>query len=85
MKDNIAKLLWQELNINGVICQSDISRSQFAAFFPPGIASVSFCDHVFRTLDTDGNGYLDFKEFIMANDLIAAQNKEAKLSWAFKM
>ena len=42
-------------------------------------------NHVFRTLDTDGNGYLDFKEFIMANDLIAAQNKEAKLSWAFKM
>ena len=22
---------------------------------------MSFCDHVFRTLDTDGNGYLDFK------------------------
>ena len=60
-------------------------RSQFASFFPPGLASVHFCDHVFRTLDTDGNGYLDFKEFIMANDLIAAQNKEEKLSWAFKM
>ena len=74
-----------KLVYDNVIWQSDISRSQFAAFFPPGIASVSFCDHVFRTLDTDGNGYLDFKEFIMANDLIAAQNKEAKLSWAFKM
>ena len=60
-------------------------RSQFSAFFPPGLASVNFCDHVFRTLDTDGNGYLDFKEFIMANDLIAAKNKEQKLSWAFKM
>ena len=60
-------------------------RSQFSAFFPPGLASVNFCDHVFRTLDTDGNGYLDFKEFIMANDLIAAKTKEQKLSWAFKM
>ena len=60
-------------------------RSQFAAFFPPGLATINFCDHVFRTLDTDGNGFLDFKEFIMANDLIAAKNKEEKLSWAFKM
>jgi Ca2+-binding EF-hand superfamily protein len=40
---------------------------------------------VFRTLDTDGNGYLDFKEYIMANDLIAAATPEAKLRWAFKM
>merc|ERR1712025_938699 len=38
-----------------------------------------------RTLDTDGNGYLDFKEFIMANDLIAARTPEQKLSWAFKV
>ena len=60
-------------------------RSQFSAFFPPGLATINFCDHVFRTLDTDGNGFLDFKEFIMANDLIAAKNKEEKLSWAFKM
>ena len=34
---------------------------QFADFFPPGITTVHFCDHVFRTLDTDGNGFLDFK------------------------
>ena len=38
-----------------------------------------------RTLDTDGNGYLDFKEFILANDLIAARTKEEKLGWAFKV
>ena len=23
-------------------------RNQFASFFPPGLASVHFCDHVFR-------------------------------------
>ena len=34
---------------------------QFAEFFPPGMVTLHFCDHVFRTLDTDGNGYLDFK------------------------
>ena len=78
-------------------------RSQFSSFFPPGLATVHFCDHVFRefiienqicisileilfrTLDTDGNGYLDFKEFIMANDLIAARTSKEKLSWAFKV
>ena len=25
-------------------------RSQFAAFFPPGLATIQFCDHVFRYL-----------------------------------
>ena len=25
------------------------------------MVTLHFCDHVFRTLDTDGNGYLDFK------------------------
>ena len=25
-------------------------RSQFAEFFPPGLATINFCDHVFRTL-----------------------------------
>merc|ERR1712183_275442 len=60
-------------------------RTQFAGFFPPGASTVHFCDHVFRTLDTDGNGYLDFKEFIMANDLVAANTPEQKLCWAFKV
>ena len=35
---------------------------QFSDFFPPGLATLHFCDHVFRTLDTDGSGFLDFKE-----------------------
>ena len=40
---------------------------------------------MFRTLDTDGNGFLDFKEFILANDLIAANSPANKLRWAFRM
>ena len=38
-----------------------------------------------RTLDTDNNGYLDFREFLMAIDLIAAKSPEEKLIWSFKM
>ena len=37
----------------------------------------------YRTIDIDGNGYLDFKEFLMANDLIAAKTPEEKLKWTF--
>ena len=36
-------------------------------------------------MDTDGNGYLDFKEFILAIDLVAARTPEEKLLWAFRM
>ncbi|XP_023336550.1 neuronal calcium sensor 2 [Eurytemora carolleeae] len=61
-----------------------IYRHQFANLFP-SMMTVHFCDHVFRTLDLDGNGYLDFKEFMMANDLVNAKTPEDKLSWAFKV
>ena len=42
-------------------------------------------DHVFRTLDLDGNGELDFKEYVLAMDLVHAKTPEEKLKWAFKM
>ena len=35
----------------------------YKMFFPSGNAE-QFCDHVFRTFDTDKNGYIDFKEFL---------------------
>ena len=38
-----------------------------------------------RTLDLDGNGFLDFKENLMAMDLANAKTSEAKLRWAFNM
>ena len=44
-----------------------------------------FCDHVFRTLDLDGNGSLDFREYVLAMDLVEAKTPEDKLKWAFKM
>ncbi len=36
----------------------------YSKCFPTGNAN-EFCDHVFRTFDTDKNGYIDFKEFLL--------------------
>ena len=49
------------------------------------MATMHFCDHIFRTLDLDGNGNLDFKEYMMAMDLVAAKTPEEKLKWAFRV
>ena len=59
--------------------------SQFAKLLPPGMTTQHFCDHVFRTLDLDGNGSLDFREYVLAMDLVEAKTPEDKLKWAFKM
>merc|ERR1712013_61012 len=47
--------------------------------------SIEFCQRFFRTLDTDNNGYLDFTEFLLAMDLVAARTADEKLLWAFKL
>jgi len=59
-------------------------EEMYKLFFPTGNAE-EFCDHVFRTFDTDGNGYIDFKEFLLAIDVTSSGSPEEKLKWAFKM
>ena len=44
-----------------------------------------FCNHVFRALDTDNNGYVSFKEFLLALDVSTCGTPEDKLNWAFKL
>ena len=44
-----------------------------------------FCDHVFRAFDTDKNGYVDFKEFLLALDICSNGTAEKKLKWAYKL
>ena len=38
-----------------------------------------------RIFDCDGNGFLDFKEFLMAIDIATCQTEESKLVWVFKL
>merc|ERR1711936_49682 len=52
--------------------------------FPTG-HTAQFCDHVFRSFDTDSNGVIDFKEFLIAMDVTSSGTPEEKLSWAFRM
>ena len=56
----------------------------FKVFFPNG-NSEQFVDHFFRTIDADKNGYIDFREFLLAMDIISAGSHEEKLKWAFRM
>merc|ERR1712110_277245 len=56
----------------------------YSKCFPTGNAG-EFCDHVFRTFDTDKNGFIDFTEFLLAIDVTSAGTAEEKLKWAFRM
>ena len=38
-----------------------------------------------RIFDSDGNDFLDFKEFLLAMDIATCETEESKLVWAFKL
>ena len=42
-------------------------------------------NHLFRIFDRDGNGSIDFKEFVMATDITSKGEPEEKLRWTFKV
>ena len=55
----------------------------YSKCFPGGNAE-EFCCHVFRTFDSDKNGTIDFKEFLLAIDVTSSGSPEEKLNWAFR-
>jgi len=44
-----------------------------------------FYDRYFQTFDTDKNGFIEFKEFVLAGDLLNNGTPAEQLKWYFKM
>ncbi|KAI3384619.1 hypothetical protein SNEBB_000099 [Seison nebaliae] len=56
----------------------------YKKLYPKG-KPEKFCDHLFRTFDADGDGTIDFKEFLIATGLSSHGDIDAKLNWTFQM
>ena len=52
--------------------------------FPDGDAT-RFAKHVFRAYDADGNGEVDFTEFMASLSIAAKGSVDEKLRWAFRL
>uniref|UniRef100_UPI00358E40F1 recoverin-like isoform X2 n=1 Tax=Myxine glutinosa TaxID=7769 RepID=UPI00358E40F1 len=65
-----------------------ISRGKFeniySDFFPEADAKM-YAQHVFRSFDKNGDGTLDFKEYVIALHLTSSGRMELKLEWIFSL
>ncbi|KAG8431483.1 hypothetical protein GDO86_018579 [Hymenochirus boettgeri] len=65
-----------------------ISKEQFegiyARFFPDANPKA-YASHVFRSFDTNNDGTLDFKEYMIALHMTSSGKADQKLEWAFSL
>ncbi|KAH6560056.1 hypothetical protein BASA50_003205 [Batrachochytrium salamandrivorans] len=67
----------------GIIDRKDFQKI-YKQYFPFGDPS-KYAGYVFRLMDMDGNGELDFVEFITALSVSARGDLDDRLSWAFQL
>ena len=58
--------------------------SLYSKMFERGNAD-KFSENVFRTFDTNKNGTIDFREFMLALHVTSSGQPEEKMSWAFRL
>ena len=67
----------------------ELGPSQFSELcceaFPWNKTFQNFSQHIFRTFDTNKDGFLDFKEFLIGLHITSSGTKEEKCSWLFRM
>lgn len=56
----------------------------YARFFPDS-DTAGYARHVFRSFDTNDDGTLDFKEYIIALHMTSSGRTTRKLEWAFSL
>ncbi|KAL2083962.1 hypothetical protein ACEWY4_019480 [Coilia grayii] len=56
----------------------------YGRFFPESDAKT-YSQHVFRSFDTNDDGTLDFKEYIIALHMTSSGRMERRLEWAFSL
>jgi neurocalcin delta len=56
----------------------------YKKMYPEGDSS-SLCDYIFRTYDLDGNGKIDFREFLTTINMTSQGTLRDKLKWTFRM
>ncbi|RXM98804.1 Recoverin [Acipenser ruthenus] len=59
-------------------------QSIYASFFPDADPKA-YAQHVFRSFDTNNDGTLDFKEYIIALHLTSSGKTIQKFEWAFSL
>ncbi|XP_053545895.1 visinin-like [Bombina bombina] len=68
---------------DGKISRTDFEKI-YANFFPNSDPQT-YARHVFRSFDTNDDGTLDFREYIIALHLTSSGKTSLKLEWAFSL
>ncbi|RWS10224.1 neurocalcin-like protein [Dinothrombium tinctorium] len=56
----------------------------YRKFYKKG-SPEEFCDLLFRVLDRDGNGTVEFMEFLLALGVMTSSDPNERLKWAFRL